>query len=73
MRVGEVSYIDDASLVSEPQVSEEAGLGQVPQLDHVIHPLHWCRVHDPERGFLLLGQSSFLREVEVWSKTNGVR
>lgn len=35
-----VPYVDDFPLVSELQVAQEAGLGQVPQLDHVVHTLH---------------------------------
>lgn len=55
-----VPYIDDSLFVSEQEVSEETGLVHVSQFDHVINALHWCRVHDPERGFLLRRQTLFL-------------
>lgn len=57
-----VPYIDEALFVSEQQVSEEAGLGHVSQFDHVFHTLHWHWVHGPEGGFLLPGQTLFLKE-----------
>lgn len=42
------SYVDDALLVSKHQVSEEAGLGHLSQVDHVVHALDQRGVHDPE-------------------------
>lgn len=57
------SYVDDALLVSQHQVSEEAGLGHLPQVDHVVHTLGHCRVHDPEGGLQLLGQTVLLQGV----------
>lgn len=57
-------YIDEALFVSEQQVPEEAGLGHVSQLDHVVNTLHRCRVHDPEGGLQLLGQTLLLEEVK---------
>lgn len=43
-----MSYVDDASLVSNHQVPEEAGLTHLSQVAHVVHALHQRRVHDPE-------------------------
>lgn len=42
------SYVDDALLVSKHQVSKEAGLGHLSQVDHVVHTLDQRGVHDPE-------------------------
>lgn len=53
-------YIDDALFVSEQQVPEDAGFIHVSQFDHVVHTLHWCRVHDLKGGFLLRGQTLLL-------------
>lgn len=55
-----VSYVDDASIVSKHQVPEEAGLRQISQVDHVVHALHQRRVHDPEGGLQLRGQTMLL-------------
>lgn len=57
-----VSYVDDASLVAKHQVPEEAGLGQISQVDHVVHALHQRRVHDREGGLQLRGQTVLLEE-----------
>lgn len=54
------SYVDDALLVSKHQVSEEAGLGHLSQVDHVVHALGQRRVHDPEGGLQLPGQTVLL-------------
>lgn len=58
-----LSYVDDASLVAEQQVPEEAGLAHLSQVDHVVHALHQRRVHDPEGGLQLLGQAVLLEWV----------
>lgn len=54
------SYVDDASIVSKHQVPEEAGLAHLSQVDHVVHALRQCRVHDPEGRLQLLGQTVLL-------------
>lgn len=46
-------YIDGPLLVADQQVAQEASLGHVSKQNHVIHSLHRCRMHDPERGLLL--------------------
>lgn len=40
LRICLVPYVDDVLPMSELQVAQEAGLGQVPELDHVVHTLH---------------------------------
>lgn len=67
-----VPHINDALFVAKHQISEEPGLVHVSQFDHVVHALHWCRVHDLERGFLLRRQPVFLvgksnGQVITWS------
>lgn len=59
-----VAHIDDVLSVSEQEVSEETGLRHVPEFDHVVDPLHRCRVHDLEGGFLLRWQPALLRKGE---------
>lgn len=49
------SYVDEAPLVAEHQVPEQAGLAHLPQVDHVVHALGQGRVHDPEGRLQLLG------------------
>lgn len=57
------THIDNALSVSDQQVPEEPGLVEVPQADHVVHPLHRGGVHHPD-GVLLLGELVFLGTIQ---------
>ena len=65
------THVDDALLVADHQVPEEAGLVEVPQTDHVLHPLHGRGVHDPDDGLPTLGQSVLLEEQRNTDMTHG--
>lgn len=43
--VGAGTYVDDALVVADEQVAEDAGFVQVTQTDHVLHPVDGGRVH----------------------------
>ena len=46
------THIDEVVVVSDEEVPQYPGLVQVPEADHVLHPLHRGRVHrlDPPLG-----------------------
>ena len=54
--------IDDALIVADEQVAEDAGFVEVTQADHVLHPLDGRWVHGLDVGGILRGNRVFLRE-----------
>ena len=54
--------VDDALVVADEQVAEDAGFVQVAQADHVLHPVDGGRVHGLDVGGILRGDPVFLRE-----------
>lgn len=56
--------IDDALVVADQQVAEDAGFVEVPQADHVLHPVDGGGVHGLDVGGVLGGYRVLLRERE---------
>lgn len=54
--------IDDALIVADEQVAEDAGLVEVAQADHVLHPVDGGRVHGLDVGGILRRNPVFLCE-----------
>jgi len=52
-----MTHIDEVVIVSDEEVAKDAGLVEVPEADHVLHPLYGGGVHGldpPLRGQPLL-------------------
>lgn len=56
------TYIDDALIVADEQVAEDAGFVEVAQTDHVLHPVDGGWVHGLDVGGILGGNPVFLCE-----------
>lgn len=54
------THVDDALVVADEQVAEDAGFVQVAQTDHVLHPVHGGRVHGLDVGGILRRDPVFL-------------
>lgn len=57
-----VTDVDDAFVVADEQVAEDAGFIEVAQADHVLHPVDGGRVHGLDVGGVLRGNPVFLCE-----------
>lgn len=57
-----VTDVDDAFVVADEQVAEDAGFIEVAQADHVLHPVDGGRVHGFDVGGVLRGNPVFLCE-----------
>lgn len=57
-----VTDVDDAFVVADEQVAEDAGFIEVAQADHVLHPVDGGRVHGFDVGGVLRGDPVFLCE-----------
>ena len=58
--VKKIAHVDDMLLVADEQVPENAGLVQVSQPDHVLHPVDGGGVHGLEGGGILWRDPVFL-------------
>ncbi len=52
--------IDDALIVADEQVAQDAGFIEVAQTDHVLHAVDGGRVHGLDVGGVLRGNPVFL-------------
>lgn len=55
-----VTDVDDALVVADEQVAEDAGFIEVAQADHVLHSVDGGRVHGFDVGGVLRGNPVFL-------------
>ena len=39
------THINEVSIVSDEQIAQDSSFVQVPQADHVLHPLYWGGMH----------------------------
>lgn len=56
----QATYVDDAFVVADEQVAEDAGFVQVTQTDHVLHPVDGGRVHGFDVSGILWRNPVFL-------------
>lgn len=47
---GENIYIDLIAEVAHSKVSQDSSLVEIPQLNHVLHPINRCWMHRPKLG-----------------------
>lgn len=69
------THVDDAFIVADEQVAEDAGFVEVAQTDHVLHPVDGGRVHGFDVGGILRGNRVFLcegREVREDERDGGL-
>lgn len=59
------THVDDALVVADEQVAEDAGLVEVAQPDHVLHPVDGGRVHGLDVGGILRINPVFLCDSRI--------